>query len=343
MGKVQSEYNKLHYEIAFSGKKWKKKAFKEAYDRREELWSELRRRVNDAWWKKDHPAPSYSYSAPAPSPSSSSSSSTQTQGSYQHLTGVDIMNNYDKKLSFGNYFATAYGKTAPNGTERWVLMTEDGKEAGTFSKVEFVEASGIDQYILVRDDNGQWGIYSRAASLMCDPQFESIKMLKATTFNGEEHFPRAFFDVTKRDAQGILRHGLFNPNWMHYKNGEYVERYDAIPCEYDQIEMIDDRGNPSLTDEDIVDDGYGILAKVRRDGKSGIIEPYNRDVVLPAEYSYVNTYYTLKKGRYLIVGDGNQLGAYYTGTMPMEEVVPVTVGYSLDKVKQLIEEWEKSE
>lgn len=69
LGKVQSEYRKLHNEIRFGEKKWKKKAYREALDRREQLWSELKRCINDAWWKKDHP--SYTFSSSTSTPSTS--------------------------------------------------------------------------------------------------------------------------------------------------------------------------------------------------------------------------------------------------------------------------------
>ena len=52
-----------------------------------------------------------------------------------------------------------------------------GEEVGQFSKVEFVEASGIDQFILVRDFNGKWGICGRGGTIFCEPKFESVKML----------------------------------------------------------------------------------------------------------------------------------------------------------------------
>ena len=81
LGKVQSEYRRLHNEIRFSDKKWKKKAYREALDRREELWSELKRRVNDAWWKKDHPT--YTSSSSSDSNSSSSSSTERIKLTYE--------------------------------------------------------------------------------------------------------------------------------------------------------------------------------------------------------------------------------------------------------------------
>lgn len=81
LGKVQSEYRKLHDEIRFSDKKWKKKAYREALDRREQLWSELKRCINDAWWKKDHP--SYSSGSSSYSDNLSSSSVEQIKLSYE--------------------------------------------------------------------------------------------------------------------------------------------------------------------------------------------------------------------------------------------------------------------
>ena len=77
LGKVQSEYRKLHDEIRFGDKKWKKKAYKEALEKREQLWSELKRRINDAWWKKDHPSNTYSSSSYSSNYSSAQQPSTK--------------------------------------------------------------------------------------------------------------------------------------------------------------------------------------------------------------------------------------------------------------------------
>ena len=84
----------------------------------------------------------------------------------------------------------------------------------------------------------------------------------------------------------------------------------------------------------------GVLAKVRKNGLSGVIGTFNGTVKIPVAYSYINTYFTLKGGMYLLVGDGNRMGAYHVDD-EVEEVVPVTDGYTLDKVKSLIAEKEK--
>ena len=80
----------------------------------------------------------------------------------------------------------------------------------------------------------------------------------------------------------------------------------------------------------------GVLAKVRKNGLSGVIGTFNGKVAIPVAYSYINTYFTLKGGMYLLVGDASRMGAYHVG----DEVV-VTDGYTLDKVKSLIAEKEK--
>lgn len=237
-------------------------------------------------------------------------------GSYQHLSSVDIKNGYDKKLTFG-YDATAYCKTSPNGTERWVLYDMDGQEAGQFSKIEVADAgNGEDEYFLVRDDNGQWGIYGRGGGLMCEPRYESVKLL--TTLQGEGRRP--FFDVARRLPNGQVLHGLVDPFIVSRGEGEITQ------CVFEQIELIDRSPAP-----------YGVLAKVKSDGKWGIIDTENYgDIIIPPKYSYINTYFTRKGGMYFIVGDGNGFGAYYVETM--QEVVPVTNGYSLDKVRYLIDQ-----
>ncbi len=165
----------------------------------------------------------------------------------------------------------------PNGEERWLLANAKGEEVGQFSKVEFVEASGIDQFILVRDFNGKWGICGRGGTILCEPKFESVKMLSA---------------------------------------------------------IVNDIGGDRSATTD------GVLAKVRKNGLSGVIGTFNGKVAIPVAYSYINTYFTLKGGMYLLVGDASRMGAYHVGD-EFVEVVAVTDGYTLDKVKSLIAEKEK--
>lgn len=255
------------------------------------------------------------------SPSSGTITHTVTPGAY-------IVQNYDKELTFGSDFARALGATMPNGEERWLLGDANGEEVGQFSKVEFVEASGIDQYILVRDDNGKWGIYSRGGTRMCEPKFESVKML--STIVNEVGGRMVVFDVTMRNNNGVLQHGIYNPdieesNHVFNKNKNPI----TIPCEYDYVEIID----RSATFD-------GVLAKVRKNGLSGVIGTDNGTVEIPVAYSYINTYFTLKGGMYLLVGDSSRMGAYHVDD-EVEEFVPVTNGYTLDKVKSLIEQLEK--
>jgi hypothetical protein len=257
-------------------------------------------------------------------------STQQDNATYTHTVapGTYIAQHYDKELTFGGYFARAIGATMPNGEERWLLYTTDGKEVGQFSKVEFVEANGINQYILVRDDNGKWGIYSRGGTKMCEPKFESVKML--STVVNEIGGKMVVFDVTMRNNSGVLQHGIYNPDIEDMNQGLNENNNPmTIPCVYDYVELID----RSCTYD-------GVLVKVRKNGLSGVIGTFNGKVKIPVAYSYINTYFTLKGGMYLLVGDGNRMGAYHVDE-EVEEVVPVTDGYTLDKVKSLIAEKEK--
>jgi hypothetical protein len=257
-------------------------------------------------------------------------STQQDNATYTHTVapGTYIAQHYDKELTFGGYFARAIGATMPNGEERWLLYTTDGEEVGQFSKVEFVEANGINQYILVRDDNGKWGIYNRGGTKMCEPKFESVKML--STVVNEIGGKVVVFDVTMRNNSGVLQHGIYNPDIEDMKQGLNENNNPmTIPCVYDYVELID----RSCTYD-------GVLVKVRKNGLSGVIGTFNGTVKIPVAYSYINTYFTLKGGMYLLVGDGNRMGAYHVDE-EVEEVVPVTDGYTLDKVKSLIAEKEK--
>lgn len=264
-------------------------------------------------------------SHPEPQPSQTQTAPSAPSSTHVVSPGAYIMQNYDKKLSFAyDDSPRAFGATMPNGTERWLLTNAKGEEVGQFTKVEFVEANGINQYILVRDDHAHWSIYSDGGKPLCEPRYESVKMLSAVVNDAGGRV--VFFDVTKRDDRGVLKHGLFDPET--FKNGEALPA-EIIPCEYDFVELIDRSIGPS----------GGTLVKVRKNGLSGIIETFSEEIVIPIAYSYINTYFTLKGGMYLIVGDGNGLGAYHA--VPYEQlrqVVPVTNGYSLDKVKSIIEQ-----
>ncbi len=122
---------------------------------------------------------------------------------YQHLSSVDIKNGYDKKIGYSPW-ATAYGKTLPNGEEMWVLYDQDGNEVGQFSKIETAQIPGALDVFLVRDLNGKWGVYNAGGYAIVEPVYESVKVLIARDNGG----PREFYDVTQRDGQGMLRHGI---------------------------------------------------------------------------------------------------------------------------------------
>ncbi|MBR0023009.1 MAG: hypothetical protein IJP59_00195 [Muribaculaceae bacterium] len=231
--------------------------------------------------------------------------------SYQHLSSVDIKNGFDKKLGYGNW-ATAYGKTFPGGEEMWVLYDQDGNEVGQFSKIETAQIPDALDVFIVRDLNGKWGVYNAGGYAIVEPIYESVKVLIARG-NGE---PREFYDVTQRDGQGMLRHGIINGSIAGGDNR-------TIPCACDRIELID--RSPS---------NRGVLAKITVDGGIGIMDADSGDVIIQPAFSYLNTYFT-RRGMYFIAGDGNSLGAYDAKTM--EEIVSPGSGKTLDQVRNILD------
>lgn len=231
--------------------------------------------------------------------------------SYQHLSSVDIKNGYDKKIGYGNW-ATDYGKTFPGGEEMWVLYDQDGNEVGQFSKIETAQIPDALDVFIVRDLNGKWGVYNAGGYAIVEPIYESVKVLIARG-NGE---PREFYDVTQRDGQGMLRHGIINGSIAGGDNR-------TIPCACDRIELID--RSPL---------NRGVLAKITVDGGIGIMDADSGDVIIQPAFSYLNTYFT-RRGMYFIAGDGNSLGAYDAKTM--EEIVSPGSGKTLDQVRNILD------
>ena len=232
--------------------------------------------------------------------------------SYQYLSSVDIKSGYDKKLGYGNW-ATAYGKTFPNGEEMWVLYDQDGNEVGQFSKIETAQIPDALDVFIARDLNGKWGVYNAGGYAIVEPIYESVKVLIARG-NGE---PREFYDVTQRDGQGMLRHGIISGSIVSGDNR-------TIPCACDRIELID--RSPS---------NRGVLAKITVDGRMGIMDADYGDVIIQPAFSYLNTYFT-RRGMYFIAGDGNSLGAYNAETM--EEIVSPGSGKTLDQVRKILDQ-----
>lgn len=233
-------------------------------------------------------------------------------GGFQHLSSVDIKGNYDKKLGYGSDWATAYGKTFPGGEEMWVLYDQDGNEVGQFSKIETAQIPDALDVFIVRDLNGKWGVYNAGGYAIVEPIYESVKVLIARG-NGE---PREFYDVTQRDGQGMLRHGIINGSIAGGDNR-------TIPCACDRIELID--RSPL---------NRGVLAKITVDGGIGIMDADSGDVIIQPAFSYLNTYFT-RRGMYFIAGDGNSLGAYDAKTM--EEIVSPGSGKTLDQVRNILD------
>ena len=235
-----------------------------------------------------------------------------SSASYQHLSSVDIKNGYDKKIGYSSW-ATAYGKTFPSGEEMWVLYDQDGNEVGQFSKIETAQIPDALDVFIARDLNGKWGVYNAGGYTIVEPIYESVKVLIARG-NGE---PREFYDVTQRDGQGMLRHGIINGSIVSGDNR-------TIPCACDRIELID--RSPS---------NRGVLAKITVDGRMGIMDADSGDVIIQPAFSYLNTYFT-RRGMYFIAGDGNSLGAYDAETM--EEIVSPGSGNTLDQVRNILDQ-----
>ena len=195
----------------------------------------------------------------------------------------------------------------------WVLYDQDGNEVGQFSKIETAQIPDALDVFIARDLNGKWGVYNAGGYAIVEPIYESVKVLIARG-NGE---PREFYDVTQRDGQGMLRHGLINGSIVSGDNR-------TIPCACDRIELID--RSPS---------NRGVLAKITVDGRMGIMDADYGDVIIQPAFSYLNTYFT-RRGMYFIAGDGNSLGAYYAETM--EEIVSPNSGKTLDQVRNIIDQ-----
>ena len=218
------------------------------------------------------------------------------QASYQHLSSV--------------------GKTFPSGEEMWVLYDQDGNEVGQFSKIETAQIPNALDVFIVRNLNGKWGVYNAGGYAIVEPIYESVKVLIARG-NGE---PREFYDVTQRDGQGILRHGIINGSIVSGDNR-------TIPCVCDRIELID--RSPS---------NRGVLAKITVDGRMGIMDADYGDVIIQPAFSYLNTYF-MRRGMYFIAGDGNSLGAYNAETM--EEIVSPGSGKTLDQVRNILDQQDR--
>ena len=234
------------------------------------------------------------------------------QPAYHHLSSAEIRNGYDKKLGYDSW-ATAYGKTFPNGEELWVLYDMDGKEVGQFSKVEPNAVPGGMDVFLVRDFNGRWGVYNAGGYAIAEPKFESVKVVVAQ----QEGVSREFYDVTMRDERGVQRHGIINGSVGGDDN-------QIIPCACDRIELID--RSPA---------SHGILAKITVQGQMGVVDADSGEVLIQPAFSYVNTYFT-RKGMFLIVGDGTNFGAYFAETM--DEVVSLDSGKTLNQVRNIIDQ-----
>ena len=232
--------------------------------------------------------------------------------SYQHLSSADIKNGFDKKIGYSPW-ATAYGKTFPSGEEMWVLYDQDGNEVGQFSKIETAQIPDALDVFIARDLNGKWGVYNAGGYAIVEPIYESVKVLIARG-NG---VPREFYDVTQRDGQGMLRHGIINGSIASGDNR-------TIPCACDRIELID--RSPL---------NRGVLAKITVDGRMGIMDADYGDVIIQPAFSYLNTYFTRRR-MYFIAGDGNSLGAYNAETM--EEIVSPNSGKTLDQVRNILDQ-----
>lgn len=252
--------------------------------------------------KNKDPKPTFLKVEKVPQPKQPSQPQSQTS-SGQHLSSVNIKNEYDKKLTdkFGN---TAYCKTFPNGLELWAIFHYSGTKIGEFAGVELLGDGESLYYLKVKGTNGLYGLYySKEQKLGIN--YTDIKPIIRTTRNGQKFVD---FDVSQRGSDGLQKHGLFDG------------RKFTLPCEYDRIEALNTN--------------TGYYVKITKNGLMGVANGYDGTIIVPAKYTYLNTYYTPSKTLYFIVGIGDKLGACSTNEWKKEPVIPLE--YTLDQVRSML-------
>ena len=226
------------------------------------------------------------------------------QAKQQHLSSVNIKNEYDKKLT-DNYGYTAYGKTYPNGQELWVMFDDKGSKIGEFAGAELLGDTGTLQYFKVKGFNGLYGLYYAKYQKLAN-QYTDIKPLYSTSRNGKKFI---YFDISQTGSDGLQKHGFYD--------GYSIK----LPCEYDRIELLD---------------GYRI--KVTKNGLSGVVNEYDCSTIVPVQYSYLIRYVSKSKEVYYIVGNGesNKLGAWDDHNV-LNDKPTIPLEYTLEQVRNILD------
>ena len=315
LGEAIKEYwHLIHLSLTAKKKKDRDAAWNKSWDAEQNILKV----AEDALKRKNTATTTPSYSS-SPSPTPSYTPSVPSSG--EHLSSVNIRNEYDKKLT-NEFKSTAYGKTYPNGREEWVLYDYNDKKIGEYAKVEMVE-----NYFKVRDFQGNYGLCDGRRELFA-PQFGSIEVVYEPGYYDGKRF--LMLDVTKRGSDGLLKHGLLNPNTQALYGGHagYI-----LPCEYDRIELTS-FGN----------------AKVTKNRRMGIVSTTSTSpgkVIVKPEYEYLNTYYVpttyydaenrkvTRNTVYYIVGNGGKFGAWDSSEWHKDLTVPME--YTIDQVKSILD------
>lgn len=203
---------------------------------------------------------------------------------------------YDKHIKFHDrYSAVAYCKMNPSGSEQWTMFSSDGKKLGIFSKVYTVERDKFDKYFIAQDARGYWGVYNLRGDAKLPHEYEEIEALAVDDNLG---YHRLLLKCSRNGKWGI---------------------YGAdIACEWDDIWF-----------EDI---NPGLIFRVLKDGKYGIVEQYKIPFI-PCEYTYLEKVVYQGGGAeyYIVSKDGQQYGVYRRSEKWRDE--QLSLGEARDAIK----------
>ena len=211
---------------------------------------------------------------------------------------------YDKHIKFHDqYSAVAYCKMNPSGSEEWTMFSSDGKKLGTFSKVYTVERERFDKFFVAKDASGYWGVYNLRGEVKLPHEYEEIEAL-AVDDNLGYHC--------------LLLKCCRNGKWGIYGAD--------IDCEWDDIWF-----------EDIQP---GLIFRVLKDGKYGIVEQYKIPFI-PCEYTYLEKVVYQGGGAeyYIVSKDEQHYGVYRRSQKWQEE--QLSLGEARDVIKADVTQYKK--
>ena len=203
---------------------------------------------------------------------------------------------YDKHIKFHDrYSAVAYCKMNPSGSEVWTMFSSDGKKLGTFSDVYTVERERFDKFFVAKDASGYWGVYNPRGDLKLPHEYDEIEALAVDDNLG---YHRLLLKCSRNGKWGI---------------------YGAdIDCEWDDIWF-----------EDIQS---GLIFRVLKDGKYGIVEQYKIPFI-PCEYTYLEKVVYQGGGAeyYIVSKDEQRYGVYRRSEKWKDE--QLSLGEARDAIK----------